>query len=68
MGGGAGQPVHHGGFVLLALLLGLDTLIALGQVKINAETGNLPERLQRTLPYFGSKFRWWKRESPPSRN
>lgn len=26
-GGGAGWPVHLGGFVLLALLLGLDSLI-----------------------------------------
>lgn len=26
-GGGAGRPVHHGGFVLPALLLGLDSLI-----------------------------------------
>lgn len=29
-GGGAGQAVHHGGFVFLALLLGLDSLIAPG--------------------------------------
>ena len=29
-GGGAGQPVHHRGFVLLALLLGLDSLIVPG--------------------------------------